>query len=121
MDKLTANQFRIYLIRADTLRSIAREGEEAIFWTSYLRGLSRHYHGEKSEPEAEADPWRDNEARESASQRRANGEGYRVGLAGEDPLELFHRRDLSRSSTPVVAPSRGRRGKLCLDIGPEDN
>lgn len=108
--KMAANEFRIYMVRADTLRSIAMDLAGVDFWTGYLRGLSQHYHGEKSSSAEEHQQWFEIADHDADLQRRAKGQGYRAGFAGLDPLEVFHARKQGGGQLDALQSPSWRRG-----------
>ena len=86
--------FKNFLSWADTLRRTAND-DAAEFWAGYMRGLRRLHHGESFGTDAEHELWHGIPTDEPDLTRRARGEGYRAGFAGEDPVELF--RDMSEN------------------------
>jgi len=81
--------FKNWMLRADTLRGVSLDPDDAEFWAGYMRGLRRLYHGEKFGTATEHDLWFGIDADEYDMTRRSRGEGYRAGFAGVDPVELF--------------------------------
>lgn len=75
---MTEQMFKFEMRRAETMRKYT-EPERSEYWTGYIRGLRRAYHGEKFGNAAEHNFWMDakNSLDESRKQR---GQGYCDGL-----------------------------------------
>jgi hypothetical protein len=77
------------LIMAKTFKELS-QGDEADYWSGYMRGTRRRMHGEKFGTEEEhlkymgLIKW--NELGEPDPSRDAIGRGYRAGLNGIDPI-----------------------------------
>jgi hypothetical protein len=86
------SNFANLMRRADTLRRINRDDPLKLsWWTGYMRGLRRAYHGEQFGTDAEHELWLS--AIESTNEiSAALGRGYRAGLTMEarDPHEVSH-------------------------------
>jgi hypothetical protein len=82
-------KFKKMMLRADTLRGVAFSQDDIEFWAGYMRGLRKKYHGDSFGTDKEHEAWFSIPADTPDLQRRARGIGYRAGLAGLDPVELF--------------------------------
>ena len=91
---MNATTFKNWMLRADTLRGVA-QGCDVELWAGYMRGLRRLHHGESFGTDAEHEAWNSVPTDELDLARRARGEGYRAGIAGRDPVELF--RDMNEN------------------------
>lgn len=67
---------------AKTMMSISGEPRNQDYWTGYLRGLRRCYHGEKFGTFEEHCLWMDNGNKAQDEQRSCRSKGYQAGYAG---------------------------------------
>jgi len=88
---MNKTQFQSWLRRATTFRELTtnHEFEKSAYWAAYMRGLNRHYHGDRFGTDDEHELWSNIPADAPDLTRRARGEGYRAGFAGKDPVKLF--------------------------------
>ncbi len=73
------SKFETLLLRADKEKS---HGDKPDYWTGYIRGIRRAYHGEKFGTEQEHQQWLS--AIDRGGQYQERGEGYIAGLAAMD-------------------------------------
>ena len=78
---MTEHEFQHNARAAETLRHLAQEPDEQEFWTGYVRGLSRNYHGEQFGTTEEHALWMAT-ADSDDQGRRMTRLGYRAGFEG---------------------------------------
>lgn len=100
-------KFQELMLRADTLRGVSQAPEDTEFWGGYVRGLRRFYHAEAFGTDGEHKAWHGIPADEPDLVRRARGEGYRAGLSGVDPVDLFRLINDEYLTTPQLAEAAG--------------
>ena len=76
------------LTAAQTFRDLSPTVLSADFWTAYMRGLRRKYHGNTFGTKHQHDLWRLS-AHSDDPQRRARGEGYAAGILGKTTTEAI--------------------------------
>ncbi len=79
---MTEKQFQSNAKAADTFRRLSQYPEDD-FWAGYIRGLRRHYHGEKFGTENEHLLWLAS-VNSADEDRQMRGRGYHAGLEGQD-------------------------------------
>lgn len=76
---MTESEFLQEMSAAETFRPISDTPD---FWSGYMRGLRRNFHGERFGTEAQHSLWM--RAAESGDRsHRMRGKGYRAGFAGD--------------------------------------
>jgi hypothetical protein len=98
---MNERQFQSEMNRAETMRRLATDPNEAAYFVGYVRGLRRGYHGERFGSQQEHELWQ-NLADSDDQSRAAQGRGYRDGLRfadsqenrPDDPLDHEDFRDL---------------------------
>ncbi len=78
-------KFQSEMHRAAAMRRLATDPTEANYYTGYIRGLRRRYHGERFGTEEDHALWLAL-ADDQDPARTAQGRGYREGLQGEEAL-----------------------------------
>ncbi len=78
---MTEQQFQHAMGAAETFQRLAEEPLVADFWSGYIRGFRRRYHGEKFGTAEEHALWMAAVTSDDESRQR-RGEGYRAGFAG---------------------------------------
>ena len=76
---MTHEEFTHNAQGAETFRQLTDVPEEQYFWEGYLRGIRRHYHGERFGTADEHTKWMKLSDDET---RRDLGDGYRAGFKG---------------------------------------
>jgi len=77
---MTEREFQTNMTAAKTFSEL---GEDQDFWSGYIRGLRRNYHGEKFGTDEEHELWM--AAINSSDESRKNrGLGYRAGFDGQN-------------------------------------
>jgi hypothetical protein len=80
---MNKQQFESELLRAETMRRLATEPTAADFYTGYIRGLNRKYHGEQFGTAEEHELWMSLAESDDAS-LAAQGRGYLGALDSTD-------------------------------------
>ena len=78
---MTEQQFQHAMGAAETFQRIAGDPLVADFWSGYIRGIRRRYHGEKFGTAEDHALWLEAVNSDDESRQR-RGEGYRAGFAG---------------------------------------
>ena len=78
---MNEREFQINMRGGETLRRVSQDPLEDDFWSGYLHGLRRHYHGEQFGTDAEHALWMKAATSDDAS-RRSRGHGYDLGFKG---------------------------------------
>ena len=78
---MTEKQFQHAMGAAKTFRRLAQEPLVQDFWSGYLQGTRRRYHGEKFGTAEEHDLWMAAVTSEDESRQR-QGQGYAAGFTG---------------------------------------
>ena len=82
------SQFKSLVLRAETMRDLAPQPEDAAYWSGYLYGLRRHYHGQNFGNSQENAAYEAISPKDHFPLRRLLGQGYRAGVQGLEPLAL---------------------------------
>ena len=78
---MTENQFQSAIGAAETFKRLTDDPMEADFWSGYIRGSRRLYHGDKFGTAEEHDLWMKAGNSDDESRRR-QGAGYMAGFNG---------------------------------------
>lgn len=81
MSMMTEQQFQQAMGAAETFRRLAEEPLVQDFWIGYLRGVRRHYHGEKFGTAEEHALWMEAVTSDDELRQR-RGLGYTAGFTG---------------------------------------
>jgi hypothetical protein len=97
---MTEQKFKSEMRRADAMRRTA-EPMMAEYYSGYIRGLRRAYHGEKFGTEADRKMWLDADTSEDEF-RKQRGIGYRDGLAFGELSSRMGRPTISDEETVSI-------------------
>lgn len=79
---MTEKQFQHAMGAAETFERLAEKPAVADFWTGYIRGTRRLYHGEQFGTPEEHTLWMEAVTSDDESRQR-RGAGYRAGYTGK--------------------------------------